>query len=247
MRVRLEEIQASRRMFASMLLHDLNTPVNNMVMLLESVAEKLPDAKSAQRVARAITEGKRANRMLGTLLDIERIEAQKLELNRRPIEWKHLVQLVIRSLEDRAEQKKLGVVCEISNFQSDFRLMCDEMLMERVLVNLVENAVQHADPGTSIEIRNEIQRQGNRRVLVCGVLNEGPVISAAEQEKLFGLFAQVRKDDLNEKREGFGLGVFFCKLALEAHGGAIRCVSPVPGKETGVMFEFRLPLDEPAN
>ena len=112
------------------------------------------------------------------------------------------------------------------------RAICDENLVGRVLVNLLRNALRFTPQGREIAVA--VVREGN--ALRCSVSDPGPGIPAEHHEKIFCKFSQL--EDGN-RRLGAGLGLTFCKLAIEGHGGKIGVESKVG---QGSTFWFTIPL-----
>jgi signal transduction histidine kinase len=112
--------------------------------------------------------------------------------------------------------------------------MIDEEKIDRVLANLIDNALKFTPKGGEITIAVEEQ---DKHVLVS-VANTGPTIPPRDGERIFDRFAQL--SETSHQRRGWGLGLAFCRLAVEAHGGRIW-VEPGEGGE-GNRFVFSLPL-----
>jgi signal transduction histidine kinase len=120
----------------------------------------------------------------------------------------------------------------------------DVMLVRRVLNNLVDNAIKFAPDGTRVRLwaRKGSEPECKRDYLLVGVSDEGPGISEEERKRLFDKFYRV--SSVAGRRSGSGLGLPFCKLAVEAHGGRIWVESPTsefgfPG--IGTTFVITLP------
>jgi signal transduction histidine kinase len=112
-------------------------------------------------------------------------------------------------------------------------------LVGRVVDNLVANALKFTPTGGHVAI-SAACREGS---LVVSVQDDGPGIAAADQERIFDKYFQVGTPDQPSTRRGIGIGLTFCRLAIEAHGGSIW-VESVPGQAS--VFSFSLPVDSPS-
>ena len=131
-----------------------------------------------------------------------------------------------------------GIIMRTEIEVSLLEIQADRTLIQRVLVNLLDNALKYTPEGGQISVSGEPLH--NDSVLVC-VSDTGPGVPDEYREEIFQRFAQV--PGAQGRRRGSGLGLTFCRLAIEAHGGKIW-VEPRPGG--GSRFVFRLPLVSPA-
>lgn len=241
LRRRLEDLQRAKQTFSNMLVHDLNAPVSNMIMLLESILPaQTGGSKDRRRMENALAEGHHMSDLLHTLLDIQRMESGRMELVCSRFRWEQLVDETAARLTPHAERRNL--IIRASHAEHPLEVHGDSTLLRRVLINLLENAIQHGSPGSEVLCRTRTH-ESQPAWLTCQVVNRGPILDPKDQAKLFEPFTQIHRSEQANERSGFGLGVAFCKLAVAAHGGGIRCISPAPGWPDGVAFEFSLPLE----
>lgn len=239
----LEELQQMKRMLANMLLHDLNAPLSGMIMLLESVLPSQPaETQPGRRIRNAIEEARRLSGILRNLLDIERMESARMQVNATPILWANMVADIVDRLAPLARGR--GVAIEV-NIPPDLRWEADSSMMERVLINLLDNAIRHATPVSVVQVTATIA-EGSSPGFIGRVINRGEAIPAP---LLASIFEPFRTGALtpggNSVRGRFGLGLAYCRLAMAAHGGNMTCTSPAPGFEEGACFEFTLPAQSP--
>ncbi|MBI4027317.1 MAG: CHASE2 domain-containing protein [Verrucomicrobia bacterium] len=240
LRQRIEELQRLRRMLSNMLLHDLKSPVSSMMTLIESVLpEQTAGSKTRRRLESALVEGTQLSNLLRTLLDIERMEAGKMNLILSRFRWDDLTREIASRLSPQADQRRLRM--EVQHPREGIEIEGDSMMLGRVLMNLLENALKHAAAESTVICRTLLDHP-EPGWLTCQVMNRGQPIAAADQAILFELYAQARLTGPNEAREGFGLGLAFCKLAILAHHGKLKCVSPVSEWNEGANFEFAIPV-----
>ncbi|HEY4721402.1 MAG TPA: ATP-binding protein, partial [Anaerolineae bacterium] len=114
-------------------------------------------------------------------------------------------------------------------------IMADRELLSRVLDNLIDNAIRYTQPGGHIDITVD----ANDQTLTIGVGDDGEGIPLDEQTRIFDKFAQGSTSYTRLAHQGAGLGLAFCRLAVEAHGGTITA-SGKPGQ--GAMFTITLPI-----
>lgn len=237
-RVRRDQL---RNDLTHMIVHDLKNPltaIQGSLHVLRRVVgpENVPAYQSID-IAR-----RNAARLLGmvmNLLDIERLEQGKLELKREKIDPVAMLQGVIDAEKPAAAEREL--ILEVDPKLEGVTLFADMSLIERVVMNLVSNAIKHTRPGTG---RIVLHARGDARgYLMIDVVDNGDGIDPKYHEKIFERFgqAEARQEGANYDT---GLGLTFCKLAVEAHGGRIG-VTSAPGQ--GATFHLRLPgllLDE---
>ena len=242
-RSRLEEVLNMRRMLSNTLLHDLSAPLNIMIMSINSVLPEQPArSKTRQRLENAVAEGNRLSELLRTLLEIQRMESGRMILQPRPVRWSQLAAETSNRLLPRAAARDLRLT--VSHEQPDLEIQADPEMLGRVLVNLLDNAMKHAPPGSTIACKSLVNHP-EPGWFTCRLLNRGPIIDATAQERIFQPFIQDHPSGGRAASQGFGLGLAFCKLAVMAHGGRIRCFSPVPEWQEGAGFEFSMPLKPP--
>jgi len=218
--------------------HDLRTPLSAIkasatVLLQQDVAM---DAAARYDLLSAINEETdRLNRLVGDLLDMSRIEAGALRLK---LDWCDLDEL-IRAVMYRLSPRTTAFHIQL-DWPPDLPLVhADEVQLDRVVTNLLENAIRFTPPNSTIEVA---ARAGAGEVTVA-VTNQGPAIPDHVQPHLFDKFYRVSED--RAPGMGTGLGLSICKGIVEAHGGRIWVESPVSG-HTGARFIFTLPVQSDA-
>jgi signal transduction histidine kinase len=171
-------------------------------------------------------------RMVNALLDVYKMEEGKLAADQQVIALDDLVKKSINQL--AAEARARGVELECAT--GDAKVFVDETLLVRVLTNLLANSVKHTPSGGKATVTASSPVDG--WITVC-VRDTGPGIPAVEAANVFDRFYQTAG---GRSRGGTGLGLAFCKLAVELHGGKIRVANP---GETGAMIELTLPVKTP--
>lgn len=172
--------------------------------------------------------------MVDEILTISRMQSKEFEVHPEPMDMIGLVQQSMSMMSLTTGGKKISFRFEPA--LTDLWVSGDYPTIERTLNNLLNNAIKYA-PADS-EIWLEVSRQeGAGRI---GVTNWGDPIPRDSQDKIFDQFYRVKADIA--KYAGTGLGLTFCRLAIQAHGGTIGVESPVLPRENGACFFFTLPL-----
>jgi len=216
----------------AMVYHDIRSPLSNIISSLE-VLSALPlcaqDATAQSMVEIAQRSSERIQRLIDTLLDIDRLEAGQTIGSRKPVSMQALVREAVDIVQPMAEIKGLKLATRISSNLPP--AIADDDMIRRVLINLLENAVKFTSEQGKIQVT--VQRQGN--MVLTSIKDNGPGIASNDQERIFEKYT--RLNALDDGR-GLGLGLAYCRLAVHGHGGQIW-VESKPG--AGAMFRFTLP------
>ncbi|MBN1890092.1 MAG: cyclic nucleotide-binding domain-containing protein [Thermoflexales bacterium] len=232
----LLEAQRLRQEMADFVVHDLRNPLGIVQGALQMLDMVLPaDLVQANRelLDTGLAACRRMQQLVDSLLDVSRLEAGEAELALSQVSLPELIGTVMGRLPTKLTSLRAITTCQA--FSPDLPpVRADRDRLDRVLSNLLDNAVKHTPKGGKVVVAAE---PGKGEVLVS-VIDSGPGIPEAERERIFERFAQVAGD--KQARRGFGLGLAFCRLAVEAHGGRIW-VEPGEGG-VGSRFVFSLPL-----
>ncbi len=125
---------------------------------------------------------------------------------------------------------------EIKQYTTECELDIDRFLLSRSFDNLIHNAVKFAPKESIIQIA--LDRDDKN--FIFAITNDGSAIPKEDHERLFMKYEQI-KSDINKKMGGFGLGLAFCKKAIEEMKGTIGVESPIPGTDQGDTFTIKLP------
>lgn len=220
-----------RENLVHMLVHDMRTPLCGLLaslQFLEDEAAPKLQQESQDDLRRAVNAAGRLSQMIADMLDISRFEAGKLDLEAKPLNVGELVERSLESLAGLVKGRELSVAVP-----ERLELLGDPEIVRRVIVNLLGNALKFTPREGRIGL-SATAIDGGARVTVR---DEGPGIDARHHTRIFEKFGQV-----HARKEGglpsVGLGLAFCKLAVEAHGGRIG-VDSAPG--AGSTFWFELP------
>ena len=216
----LQRLQLQKEQLLAFLVHDLKNPVNAIELQAELVLRDRDASDRSRRAAEHIRdEGRVLIRMITTLLDIAKADAGQLAPARARIPLDALVAVVLGEFELRARSSGVRLVHDVAAPT----LHADPDLVRRVLENLVENAIRHAPEGSEVSVTVQSANGG----VELRVRDAGPGVPADQREHVFERFVQAGGE--TTARGNRGLGLAFCKLAVEAHGGRIWIEDGSPG------------------
>ena len=242
-------LERMREDLSDMIVHDLRTPLASIISgssLLGQMIREQDSEDETTPLLRIITNSSR--RMLdlvNSLLDVSRMEAGKIILDAEPFNLLTTVERVVARLQSLITSYQVQV--EITIPPDLPAVWGDQEKIGRVLVNLLDNAIKFTPTGGMVRIsawvdRHDAEPDGDWAI--CSILDSGPGIPPEHRDRIFDKFtqlpsAQAQKDSAQRIR-GSGIGLNFCKLTIEAHGGRIW-VEAGPDNQ-GSLFKFTLPL-----
>ncbi len=220
--------------FIGLVSHELRSPMTVITGAINTAlteAERLSPEETHQLLKDAAAESESLSNLLANLLELSRVQAQRLVLYSEAINVKKIIQEAV----DKIKRQYSTHTFVINLPRRLPPLQADPLRLERILYNLLENAVKYSPIGG--EVRVSAKPQGEQ--LVIGVSDQGIGISPADQEKLFASFQRLEKRPSGVR--GVGLGLMVCRRLVEAHGGHIW-VESKPGH--GSSFFFTMPLSQ---
>ena len=227
------ESERLRNSLLAALSHDLRTPLTVLVGLGDVLAASQPPLSTAQReAAQAIQEeSRRMSALVTNLLDMARIESGDVKLH---LEWQPFEEVVGASIgATRVLLKGHTVSVRLPHDLPMMRF--DSVLIERVLVNLLENAAKYTASGSVVTLSAQVV--GER--LSVSVADDGPGLPPGREEAVFQKFTRGARESATP---GVGLGLAICRAIIEAHGGKIHGRNQPEG---GAVFTFTLPVGTP--
>ena len=227
------ESERLRNSLLAALSHDLRTPLAGLVGLAESLRLTKPalSAEQAEITMALQAEALRMSTQVNNLLDMARIESGEVRLRRQ---WHSIEEIVGSAV--RASSRVLAPRTLSTALPSDLPLVeCDAVLIERVFVNLLENAAKYTPPSAQVRISARAE-DGSMRVTVA---DDGPGVRVGQEAAIFEKFTRGARESAVT---GVGLGLAICKAVVEAHGGTISAANLADG---GAAFSFGLPLGTP--
>jgi signal transduction histidine kinase len=229
----LKEIARQRDDLVDLTVHDIKNSLCVVESALEMVDQDPKEAVSVLPLLRRATQ--RIGNLVCTLLDVNRLENGSMPLRLQDVPWSTLCEPVLAEVGLLALGRSIAIN---RSGESHSTVRCDPLLVERILLNLLDNAIGVAPDSSTVDVHAEHRADG---AFLVRVGNRGKTIPPELLPTLFRKYRQV--DHVTFKRfGGWGLGLTFCRLAVERHGGTIRAISPyVDGQ--GAAFEFLLPAE----
>lgn len=211
--VELAELQRFRDEMSTLLVHDLKNPLSVMITNTEYVIELSATEPSdrLQALHDVRSAGRRALRIVANLLDVARMEAGSFQIRRAPTDVAALIEPLVRERSFMAELREIELRCAID---PQAVVVADRDILSRVVENVFDNAFRHTPAGGRIEVQG-FSSIGSIQLRIG---NTGSPIPAEDRARIFERFAQPTG---NTGRMNLGLGLYFCRLAAEAHGGRI--------------------------
>jgi signal transduction histidine kinase len=213
----------------NMIVHDLRTPLTAVIVGVEMLGHVGTLSETQHEMMNiAVTGGKTLLSMINDLLDVEKMESGTTLLHYGDLRADKLVAGAIAQVASLAEIGQTALVVEVADGLPVFS--GDENQLSRTLVNLIGNAIKFTPSGTVT-----ITASNGGESIRFAIRDSGPGIPSEAFERIFEKFGQVESNS----RIGTGLGLAFCKLAVEAHGGRIEVESTML---VGSTFSFTIPL-----
>jgi two-component system sensor histidine kinase/response regulator len=228
----LADLKASedlREDLTHMIVHDMRSPLTAVMSGLDLLGTRELDEEGAKFLDMAARGASGLIEMVTAMLDISRMESGEMPLERQPTSLKSVASAAVESMMASAVQRDIELVLS----GDDKETAIDGALIQRVFQNLIANALKFSSKGDRVTI----DTVSTPTEVKGAVSDTGPGIPAEYREKIFQRFGQVEARREN-KVHSTGLGLTFCKLAVETHGGKIGVDSEV-GK--GSTFWFTLP------
>ncbi|MBU1083986.1 MAG: HAMP domain-containing sensor histidine kinase [Candidatus Omnitrophota bacterium] len=224
--------QKKREDLTNFIVHDLRTP---LTILLEGLYLLQDDADEKRKILTdlCVISCNRMNTLIDSILDVSKFESGKMQIDIQNMRVRELVEKALEGVSVWAKRNEIKMVSKYETDRDEIKT--DEGLFYRVLINLLSNAIKWSPSGSTVTIRVSEPERGK---ILFSIEDEGTGIPRTMSEKVFDQFTQIKgKTALNV--HGSGLGLNFCKLAVEKLGGKIWINS---GKDKGANVMFDLPV-----
>ena len=235
---KLREVEKMRDDLMKMIVHDLKTPLTSVLATMEMLADGdwgPVTAEQKQALADAESKAEDLLALIGDLLEVSRIEEATMSLDLEPLAPGALLNELMHEWSMRFQQERATATIDVADDAPVFE--ADKALLKRVIGNLISNALTHS--GTAVTLQLSARREGDG--ILFTVADNGPGIPREYHEVIFRKFERVKTPNIPRTRSS-GLGLAFCKLVVDAHGGRIW-VQSTEGK--GSAFHFVLPVKPP--
>ena len=218
---KLKSLMEYRDMMTNMVIHDMKTPL--------SAVTNLNDDAGTEFIRLARQSGHQLYNLVQNLLELHRYDEAKLDVTAQETNLNSIIEAAYDQVSYFFELKNMDFNSSVKQTET---IICDQFLVERILVNMLFNALKFTEDNGQISINCE-KLNGFKKI---SVTDTGCGVSSEFHEKIFERFTQVTKKE--QKKTSTGLGLAFCKIAVEAHHGKIGVISEL---EKGSTFWFTLP------
>jgi PAS domain S-box-containing protein len=221
--------------FIGLVSHELRSPMTVITGAINTAlteAESLSPEETRQLLQDASLEAELLSNILANLLELSRVQANRLVLHAEAIDVKKVIQDAVEGIKRQSSRHQFVVKLP----RKLPPLYADPLRLERILYNLLENAVKYSPQGGETQVSVRLEKEN----VVIGVRDQGVGISPSDQAKLFAPFQRL-EEFRPEGARGAGLGLLVCRRLVEAHGGKIWVESK---RGRGSTFFFTLPLSQ---
>jgi NtrC-family two-component system sensor histidine kinase KinB len=229
------ELEQFREEMTSMLIHDLQGPLAAVISSLEILHDdhQVDSGAPGELVRIGLGSGRKLLGRIESLLRIRQLQEKQVPLDLRTVSLRQVIQPVVQ--EYRPTATAANIALEVNLAAGLPPVVVDEEVIGRLFGNLLDNALKFTPAGGRIEIRASLESD---TYVLCAVADSGSGIAAEAQETIFERFRRGAKPQPG-RRSGTGIGLTYCRLAVEAHGGRIWVESQVG---QGSTFYFTLPV-----
>jgi signal transduction histidine kinase len=224
------------RDLSAMITHDLKGPLTSILASLELLSEaELPETHE-RYVGFAFGGAKWLSILVAGILDVAKMESSEVKLDVAPLDLAEEIREALALIDYQFAQKNIDLVTDVP---SDLPpVSANREFFRRIVVNLAGNAVELSPSDTTVTVSARLSDDGGSALV--SVRDEGPGIPEEHQSRIFDKFFQAATRERSHRKVSVGLGLAFCKLAIEAHGGRIWVESKL---SEGACFSFSLPLE----
>ena len=233
-----EAASRAKSTFLANMSHELRTPMNGILGMTDLVLRHTDDPKAREQLGKVIQSSHHLLAVINNILDISKIEADRLALEAVSFRFSEVLESVVSLLGHKAEEKQLKLEIEVAPEVSSLTLLGDPFRLRQILLNLTGNALKFTDHG-SITVRCGLLQDSPDGVLLrIDVVDTGIGITAGQQGHLFAAFEQA-DGTMTRKYGGTGLGLAISKRFVEMMGGEIGVISTA-GQGSTFWFTVRL-------
>ncbi len=218
--------------------HELRTPLNAILGFSEILTDQTfgeLNQKQLKYTNHVLTSGRHLLALINDILDLSKVEAGKMELERSTVAIKSLLEDSLVMVKEKAFKHRISLDNRIPDELSDLKFQADERKLKQIVFNLLSNAVKFTPDGGTITVEGR-QEKGE---LIVSVSDTGIGIKQEDLDRVFGEFEQL-DSSLARQQQGTGLGLALTRKLVELHGGRIRAESEGEGK--GSTFTFMIPI-----
>lgn len=238
MLVRQHRLGVQKSNFVASVSHELRAPLASVRLLADNLEQdRVPDPDRRGKTLRLMgRECRRLGALVDNVLDLSRIERGKRAIDPEPTDVAALVQETAKVTSTAGEEREVRTVVDVEPSAEGWVATVDGSMLQQILVNLLDNALKHAPPRSTVQVR--LRRDEDPAWFRLEVVDAGPGIPVEERERVFEPFHRLG-NELRREHAGVGIGLAIVKHGVEAHGGRVWVESATP---TGARFVVRLPV-----
>lgn len=236
------EIESLKTDFFANMSHEFKTPLNIILTTVQVLYDKLivqdnniDNLQMIKKYLKGIKQNSyRLLKIVNNIMDITKIDSGIYNLELGNYNIISIVEDIVISLSGYLKENKRNIIFD--TMEEEVILSCDPMKIERIMLNLLSNALKYTNENGNIDVIIDIDKEKNE--VIVNVKNDGDRISEDDKERIFERFTQ-SQNLFTRKAEGTGIGLFLVKLLVEQHGGRIYVDT---SEEIGTKFVFTLPI-----
>lgn len=227
----LKQVDNLKQNFISLMSHDLKTPVAKISGIADILKIKFNNTDEQRELIENIENStKELNNFINSILDLTKIESQNLTLRRESRDINKIIETIVEKLEFEAENKEMELETELSPL---YPIQVDPVLMNRVISNLIENAIKYAGKGKKVSVKT----WDDPEWVYVEIKDNGVGIGPEDLAHIFDKFYRV-KNDSTHSIKGSGLGLYLVKYFIELHNGVISASSHI-GEGTSFIIKLK--------
>lgn len=227
----LKQVDNLKQNFISLMSHDLKTPVAKIAGIADILKMKFNNSsEQSELINNVVDSTKELNDFINSILDLTKIESQNLTLTKESKDINKMIEGIVQKLNFQASSKDMRILLDLSPL---YPIQIDTVLMNRVISNLIENAIKYAGKGRSVSIKT----WDDSDWVYIEVKDNGVGIREEDLVHIFDKFYRV-KNDRTHSIKGTGLGLYLVKYFIELHNGVITATSQ-PGEGTSFIIKLK--------
>jgi signal transduction histidine kinase len=227
----LKQVDNLKQNFISLMSHDLKTPVAKIAGIADILKMKFQNTnEQTELIDNVVNSTKELNNFINSILDLTKIESQNLTLSKESKDVNKIIEGIVEKLGFEANLKEMKIETDLSPL---YPIQIDTVLMNRVISNLIENAIKYSGRGKTIEIKTWDDPQW----VYVDIKDNGVGIGPEDLAHIFDKFYRVKNDNTHSIK-GSGLGLYLVKYFIELHNGVITATSQL-GEGTSFIIKLK--------
>lgn len=227
----LKQVDNLKQNFISLMSHDLKTPVAKIAGIADILKIKFDNTpEQTELIDNVMNSTKELNNFINSILDLTKIESQNLTLRKESKDVNKIIESIVEKLEFEAGAKEMSIETELSPL---YPIQIDTVLMNRVISNLIENAIKYAGKGKTVSVKT----WDDAEWVYIEIRDNGVGVGPEDLAHIFDKFYRV-KNDSTHSIKGSGLGLYLVKYFIELHNGVITATSQ-PGEGTAFIIKLK--------